>query len=85
MICSYCGNNRGHENRDHIVPKYLRLRFPQFNDEEWLVDSCHRCNAIKYTFRWVPESHEDKIPFLKEVTSYTFKVYRGERLSEMFP
>ena len=81
-LCSYCGNNRGHENLDHIVPKYLRRRFPQY--DEWIVPSCHSCNVTKYTFRWLPESHEDKIPELKEVTGYTFRVYRGEKLSEVF-
>jgi len=82
-VCVYCKKERATE-RDHLVPKYLRLRFPQFNEEEWLVDSCHDCNGKKYTFRWVPESHEDKIAELKEVTGYTFRVYRGGRVSEMF-
>lgn len=82
-LCVYCKKARGTE-RDHLVPKYLRLRFPEFEEDEWIVSACHDCNGKKYTFRFVDEGHEDKIPYLKEVTSYTFLIYRGERISEMF-
>lgn len=82
MKCAYCGKRA--VQRDHLVPKYLRRKFPQFEEEEWIVPACRQCNEIKYTFRFVDPAHEDKIPELKEVTGYTFKVYRGERLSEVF-
>ena len=80
--CSYCGARAIHA--DHVMPKYLRKRFPESEWATLTTPSCGNCNWAKYTFRWVPPSMEDRIPELVELTGQEWHVYRGGPASEMF-